>query len=587
LKEFGLSRTRRVRMSKNKELAEIFARIADALEFRGEMAFKVIAYRKAARVLEDLTEDIEKIAQEGKLQSLPGIGEGIAKKIEEYLKTGRMKKYEEAIEGIPEGLLELLNIQNLGPKTLALAHRELGVKNLSDLKRVIEDGSLEKLFRMGEKKVENIKKGIELYEMGKSRIPLDQALKIAEELCEYLRKNPLIKNLSPSGSLRRMKETVGDIDILVTGDDGTKIIDYFTKYPKASRIIAQGETKGSIIVGTGKDARQVDIRVVPEKSFGAALQYFTGSKAHNIKLRLLAKEKGLKISEYGVFRGERFIAGRTEEEVYKILGLPYIPPELREDRGEIEAGLKNRLPKLIEYNSIKGDLQVHTTYSDGNATIEEVCELAEKIGYEYIAITDHSKSVRYAHGLDEKRLEKQIGEIEKMRQKTKVKILSGIEVDILADGTLDLSDEVLSRLDVVVAAVHQGFKKNVTERIMRAIEHPLVAIIAHPSGRLISRREGYEVDLEKVLEWAKRYNKVLELNAYPDRLDLDELHLRKAKEMGVKICINTDAHGLADMYWMRFGIGIARRGWLEEDDVINTLPYEKLLRLLKSLRRTK
>ncbi len=570
---------------RNKELAEIFSRIADALEFKGEMAFKVIAYRKAARVLEDLTEDIEKIAQEGKLETLPGIGEGIAKKIEEYLKTGKMKKYEEAVKGIPEGLLELLNIQNLGPKTLALAHRELGVKNLSDLKRVIEDGSLKDLFGMGEKKVENIKKGIELYEQGKSRMGIDTALTIAEEICEYLKKNPLVKRVSPSGSLRRMKETIGDIDILVTGRDGAKIIDYFTKYPKATRVLAAGETKGSIMVGLGKEAKQVDIRVVPEKTYGAALQYFTGSKAHNIKLRLLAKEKGLKISEYGVFKGEKFIAGRTEEEVYSALGLPFIPPELREDRGEIEAALANRLPKLISYHSIKGDLQVHTTYSDGNASLEEVVKMAEKIGYEYIAITDHSQSVRYAHGLDEKRLRKQIEEIIKLREKSKVKILTGIEVDILPDGSLDFPDSVLKELDVVVAAVHQGFKKNVTERIISAIENPYVAIIAHPSGRLISRREGYDVDLEKVLAWAKKYHKVLELNAYPDRLDLDDLHLRKAKDMGIKICINTDAHGLMDMYWMRFGIGIARRGWLEEEDVINTYPYERLIKFLKDLRR--
>ncbi|MEO0098746.1 MAG: DNA polymerase/3'-5' exonuclease PolX [candidate division WOR-3 bacterium] len=570
---------------RNKELAEIFSRIADALEFKGEMAFKVIAYRKAARVLEDLTEDIEKIAQEGKLETLPGIGEGIAKKIEEYLKTGKMKKYEEAVKGIPEGLLELLNIQNLGPKTLALAHRELGVKNLADLKRVIEDGSLKDLFGMGEKKVENIKKGIELYEQGKSRMGIDAALAIAEEVCAYLKKNPLVKSVSPSGSLRRMKETIGDIDILVTGRDGAKIIDYFTKFPKATRVLAAGETKGSIMVGWGKEAKQVDIRVVPEKTYGAALQYFTGSKAHNIKLRLLAKEKGLKISEYGVFKGEKFIAGRTEEEVYSALGLPFIPPELREDRGEIEAALANRLPKLISYHSIKGDLQVHTTYSDGNASLEEVVKMAEKIGYEYIAITDHSQSVRYAHGLDEKRLRKQIEEIMKLREKSKVKIFTGIEVDILPDGSLDFPDSVLKELEVVVAAVHQGFKKNVTERIISAIENPYVAIIAHPSGRLISRREGYDVDLEKVLEWAKKYNKVLELNAYPDRLDLDDLHLRKAKDMGIKICINTDAHGSMDMYWMRFGIGIARRGWLEEEDVINTYPYQRLIKFLKDLRR--
>ncbi len=570
---------------KNKELAQIFARIADALEFKKEFPFKVIAYRKASRVLEDLTEDIERISREGRLEEIPGIGEGIAKKIKEYLETGRMKKYEEVIKGIPEGLLELLNIQNLGPKTLALASKELKVKNLADLKRVIEDGSLAKLFRMGEKKVLNIKKGIELYERSKARLPLDLAMAVANEVVSYLEESPFCKDVSISGSLRRMKETIGDIDILVTGDQGDKIVDYFVRYPKTERVLAEGETKGSIMVTTETRSVQVDIRVVPEKSFGAALQYFTGSKAHNIKLRLIAKEKGLKISEYGVFRGERYIAGRREEEVYKAIGLPWIPPELREDRGEIEAAQAGKLPRLIGYDSIRGDLQVHTTDSDGNSSLEELVKMASDLGYEYIAITDHSQSAKYAHGLDEKRLAKQVMEIRRIQRRfPKIKILTGIEVDILPDGKLDFSDEILKDLDVVVAAIHQSFKKDVTERLISALANPYVHIIAHPSGRLISRREGYDVDLAKVLEWAKRYDKVLELNAYPDRLDLDEAHLRKAKEMGVKICINTDAHGLMDMHWMRFGVGIARRGWLEEEDVINTFPYERLIRFLREKR---
>jgi len=567
---------------KNKELAAMFAKIADALEYKGEMPFKIIAYRKAARVLEDLTQDIELLAKEDRLREVPGIGEGIAKKIKEYLETGKMKKYEEALSGIPDGLLQLLDIQNLGPKTLALAHKELKVNNLNDLKRVIEDGSLAKLFRMGEKKVENIKKGIELFEQTRERIPLNEALAISDELVKYLKKNPHIKQIQPSGSLRRMKETIGDIDILVTGKKGGEIVEYFTKFPRTSRVLVAGDTKGSIIVGRGAEARQVDIRIVPEKSFGAALQYFTGSKAHNIKLRTMARERGLKISEYGVFKGNRQIAGRTEEEVYATLGLPLIPPELREDRGEVEAALKGKLPKLIELSDIRGDLHIHSTHSDGNSTIEELVKYAKSLGYEYIAICDHSKSAKYAGGLTEDELKKEMEEIDKLNEKLKgIRVLKGIEVDILKDGRLDYSDKILEKLDIVVAAIHQSFKYKVTERICRAIENPNVDIIAHPTGRLISKREGYEVDIEMVMEWAKRYNKILELNAYYDRLDLNEVYLRKAKEMGIKISIGSDAHGALDLNWMRFGVGIARRGWLEKSDVINTLPFQRLKKILK------
>uniref|UniRef100_A0A7C6A978 DNA-directed DNA polymerase n=1 Tax=candidate division WOR-3 bacterium TaxID=2052148 RepID=A0A7C6A978_UNCW3 len=569
---------------KNQELAFIFNRIADALEYKGELSFRIIAYRKAARALEELTEDIATIAAKGALREIPGIGEGIAKKIEEYLKTGKMKKYEEALAGIEPELLELLNIQNLGPKTLSLANKELGVKNLSDLKRVIEDGSLAKLFRMGEKKVENIKKGIEIYEETFARIPIDEALKIAEEVVAYLKKSKAVVSVEPSGSLRRMKETIGDIDLLVTGQDGAKIVNYFTKYPKVSRVLSAGDTKGSVIIGTGSEARQVDIRIVPVKSFGAALQYFTGSKAHNIKLRTLAKDKGLKVSEYGVFRGNRFIAGRTEEEVYKVLGLAWVPPELREDRGEIEAAMKNKLPDLIKLSDIKGDLQVHSNYSDGTQTIEEMAKKAQALGYEYIAITDHSQSVHYAHGLSIDRLKKQWDEIERVNNKfPKFKIIKGIEVDILTNGKLDYPDKILAQCELVIAAIHQGFKKNVTERIISALQNPYVHILAHPSGRLISKREGYDVDLEKVLEWALKYNKVLEINAYPDRLDLNDLYARKAKEMGIRLAINTDAHGLLDMEWMRYGVGQARRGWLEKKDVINTLSYKELFSTLRPL----
>jgi DNA polymerase (family 10) len=566
---------------KNKELAYIFSRIGDALELKGESSFRIIAYRKAARILEDLTEDIEVLAEKGKLREIPGVGEGIAKKIEEYLKTGKMKKYEEALSGIPEGLLELLEIQNLGARTIHLAYKELGVKDLQDLKRVIEDGSLAKLFGMGEKKVENIKKGIEIYEQAHERIPIYEALTIVEDVIEYLKNAPGISQISPAGSLRRMKETVGDIDILATGKNGREIIEFFTRYPNVDRVLASGKTKGSIMVKTEKGKKQVDLRIVEENSYGAALQYFTGSKAHNIRLRSMAKDKGLKISEYGVFRGEEKIAGTTEEDIYKILNLPWIPPEIREDRGEIESALKNQLPDLVNYHDIKGDLHVHSNYSDGHSTIEEIVEHAKLLGYEYIAICDHSQSVKYAHGLTEDRLKRQIEEIEKLNEKiTGIKILKGIEVDILPDGKLDFSNELLKQLDYVVASIHIGFKKNVTERMLSALENPYVHTLAHPTGRLISKREGYDVNLDKVFEAALKNNKFLELNAYYDRLDLNEINLRKAKEMGIKITIGTDAHHIGGMRMMRFGVGIARRGWLEKKDVLNCLPYSELKKVL-------
>ncbi len=564
---------------KNRELSKIFAEIADALEFKGDNRFKIIAYRKVSGVLADLTKDVEILAKKRGLLEIPGIGEGIAKKIEEYLATGRMKKHEEALSGIPKNLLSLMKIQNLGPKTLALAYKKLGVKNLEDLRRVIDDGSLASLFRMGQQRVDNIKKGIEIFVKTRERIPIHEAFEISHEIVDYLNTCTEIKHVAPAGSLRRMKETVGDIDVLATGKEGAVIIDFFTRYPKADRILASGKTKGSIVVRTGKDMRQVDLRIVPSNSFGSALQYFTGSKAHNIRLRSMAKEKGLKISEYGVFKGREKIAGKKEGEVYKAIGLPYIPPELRENRGEVEAALEGRLPKLVELSDIKGDLHVHSNYSDGHSTIKEIAQHAKSLSYEYVAICDHSKSVRYAGGLTETRLKKQMKEIEKLDEEVKgVKILKGIEVDVLGDGTLDLDRKLLDQLDLVIAAVHMGFKKDVTGRLVKAIEDPCVDVIAHPTGRLISKREGYDVNIDKVMEKARENDKVLELNAYPDRLDLSDLQLRKAKDIEIKISIGTDAHSVTDMRWMLFGVGTARRGWLEIRDIINTLSYPEILR---------
>jgi len=564
---------------KNKEIAALFSRIADALEIKGEIGFKVIAYRKASRILEDLGEDIDKIAAEKKLQEIPGIGSGIAAKIEEYLITGKMKKYQEALSSVPESLLELLEIQNMGGKTIHLVQKELGVRNLEDLKKAIADGSMAQLYSMGEKKVENIRKGIEARQKVQERISIYEASSIADEVIDYLKKMPKVKRISAAGSLRRMKETIGDIDILASGKDGAGIIGYFAKYPKALRVLAEGETKGSIVIKTAATERQVDLRIVDDSEFGSALQYFTGSKAHNIKLRGMAKDKGLKISEYGVFRGRKNLASKEEIDVYLVLGLPLIPPEMREDRGEIELGCEGKVPTIVDYSDIKGDLHVHSEWSDGNLSLREISELGRKMGYEYIAVCDHSQSVKYAHGLSPERLKKQIREIDELNRALKgFKLLKGTEADILQDGKLDFLDALLKELDFVVAAIHSGFKKNVTERIIKAMDNPYVKTIAHPTGRLISGREGYDVDLEKVLEAARKKGKALELNAYFDRLDLNEFYLKKAKDLGIPISIGTDTHYAHGLAMMRFGVGIARRAWLGKKDILNTLPYSQLLK---------
>ncbi len=557
----------------------MFNRIADALEFHGENVFRVIAYRKAARVLDELTEDIAVLHKKKELESLPGIGRAIKEKIVEYLTTGKMKKYDAVTRELPGDLLDMLDIQNLGPKTLALAHKALDVVSIEDLKKVINDGRLAKLPQMGEKKVENIKKGIELYERSRERLSIALAEKTVNDVIAYLKQDKRVKAVSPAGSLRRWQETIGDIDILVTGSKGQDIIKYFTRYPGTERVLAAGATKGSIIVA---DDVQVDVRIVPAASFGAALQYFTGSRAHNIHLRNIAKAKGMKLSEYGVFRGKRRVAGKTEQGVYKILGLPLIPPELREDRGEVDAARKNRLPRIIEPGTIKGDLQMHSTYSDGVDKIEDLARAARKLRYHYILITDHSRSARYAHGLDLKRLKKQWREIETLNKRLKrFRILKGIEVDILGDGSLDFPDRILEQCDIVLASIHQGFKNRVTERICTAMDNPYVDIIAHPTGRLISQREGYVVDLWKVMAKAAETGTWLELNAFPDRLDLNDVNCKAAKDMGIKISIGTDAHDIEGLSWMKFGIATARRGWLEPQDIVNTYPVDKLLKSRK------
>jgi DNA polymerase (family 10) len=564
---------------KNKEVADLFERMADILEFKNENPFKISAYRKASRVLGDLTQDIQEIAESGGLKKVPGIGEGMAQKIEEYLKTGKITKYEEVKKGVSDELIAMMEIPGMGPKTLAMIHKEKGISNLSGLEKAIENGSLIGLPGMGEKKAENIKRGIDLLKASKGRMNLGVAFPLAKRIVETLREKTGSKKIEWAGSLRRMRENIGDIDILATGPNHQKIIHAFTHLPEVKQVLASGETKASVIVEGGV---QIDIRVVEEDSYGAALQYFTGSKGHNIHLRGIAKAKGIKINEYGIFKGEKKIGGKEEKDVYRALGMDWIEPELREDRGEIEEAQKKRLPKLVEESEIRGDLHIHSKASDGTASIEEIAKAAQKRGYQYVAICDHSKSLKIARGLDESRLLKQIEEIDRINEKLKdFQILKGTEVDILTGGKLDLPDKVLEKLDFVVAAIHSGFKQEkekMTKRIVRALENPFVHCLAHPSGRLLGARAPYEVDIDQVMEAAKKYGKALEINATLERLDLDDIHSRKAKEMGIKLAIGTDSHHLDQLWMISLGVGVARRGWLETPDLLNTFSLKEILK---------
>jgi DNA polymerase (family 10) len=567
---------------KNRDLALIFNRLADALEFKDENPFKITAYRKAARIIENLSEDIENIWKNNRLREIPGIGEGIAKKISQYLTSGKIDKYEEVMRDIPEGIIPMLSIPNLGPKTLQLAYKELKVTSLEELQRVIEDGSLAQLFSMGEKKVENIKKGIKRYLESSSRILLGVAYPVVERIIEYLRQQLNIELITSCGSLRRMRETIGDLDILTSATNNLEVIRAFTNMPNIREVLVAGTTKASIITEEGL---QVDLRVVDRSSYGSALQYFTGSKAHNIRLREKAKKFSppMKISEYGVFIGDKKIGGKEEEEIYEALNLSWIPPYLREDSGEIEAAEEGRLPHLVSMEDIKGDLHVHSRWSDGTATLEEILERASQLNYEYVLIADHSQSVKYAGGLSEDELKRQIETIHKLNQMNKkTKLLAGIEVDIKKDGSLDYKDELLAQLDLVIAAIHTGFKQNVTERLCSAMENPHVDIIAHPTGRLISSREGYELNIDKILEKAAETHTLLEINAYYDRLDLPDIYCRRAKDMGIMLAIGTDAHHLDQLWMMQLGVGVAQRGWLSPENVLNTYSYEEIINFKKN-----
>jgi DNA polymerase (family 10) len=519
-----------------------------------------------------------------KLDEIPGIGKSLAEKIEEIVTTGRSRFLEELQGKVPAGLTELLKLEGLGPKKVKLLYDELGVDSVDRLEKAAQAGRLRDLAGMGAKTEEKILKAVEQYRAGMGRFKLSVGFTYAQSLLDYLKGVPGLKRLDPAGSFRRRRETIGDLDILAICGKGCKVMDRFTKYGDVAEVLAKGETKSSVRLKCGL---QVDVRVLEEESYGAALHYFTGSKPHNVAIRERAKELGLKVSEYGVFRAkdEKRLSGADEEDVFKAVGLPFIPPELREDRGEIQAAQEGELPKLIELEDIRGDLQMHTKATDGKNSIAEMAHRSREMGYAYIAITDHSKAVRVAGGLDEKGLAKHLQEIEKVSlQISGIRIFKGVEVDILADGSLDLKDDILKECDVVLASVHSRFNMEegeMTRRIIKAIQNPYVTILAHPTGRLILEREAYKVNLKEVFRAAIDRGVVLEINAYPDRLDLRDVDARMAKEMGAKLAISTDAHSTVQLELMKFGVFTARRGWVEAKEVINTLPLPALLKVLR------
>jgi DNA polymerase (family 10) len=573
---------------KNQELAKIFYEIAYFLEMEG-VKFKPYAYEKAGLTLEGLEKDVEEIYKkegfEG-LRKIPGIGESIAKKIEEYLKTGKIQYYEDYKKKYPINLDELMGIEGLGPKRTKVLYEKLGIKNLKELEEAIKAHKIVTLPGFGEKTEKNILEAIEFAKRSKGRFLLGDILPRVKEIYEKLKSLKEVEKIEVVGSIRRMKETIGDVDFLVISKNPEPIMDFFVSLPGVIKVWGKGTTKASVRMREGFD---MDIRVLPRKSFGAALQYFTGSKEHNIALRKIAIEKGMKLSEYGLFKGSKMIAGEFEEEIYQKLGLDWIPPELREDRGEIEAAIFHKLPKLIDYKDIKGDLHVHSKWDGGKNSIEEIAEYAIKMGYEYVGIADHTKFLKIEHGLDEKRLRERNKEIDKINSKLKsqnlkLRVLKGCEANILPDGKIDIDDECLKEQDFVIAGVHSRFKmtkEEMTERIIRTMKNPNVDIISHPTGRLIQKRGEYEIDFDKILRVAKETGTILEINSYPERLDLNDVNIKKAKEMGVKMVINTDAHHVDQMRFIELGIAQARRGWAEKEDIINCWLLERMLKFLK------
>jgi DNA polymerase (family 10) len=567
----------------NKEITEKLNEVADLLDIKGENEFRVRAYRNAVRTISGLSKSaVEMIDNEEDISSLPDIGESMAEKIEEIVKTGKLKQLIKLKKEVPSSLIEIMKLEQMGPERTKTLHEELDIDSIDDLKKAIENGKVEEVEGFGKKTVENIQREIGEYSKkgGSKRVKRSEAEEEIQPLVDYLEDK--MNDVTIAGSFRRKKETVGDIDILATSSNTKKAMKAFTEFDEVDRVIAHGESKSSIKLRTGL---QVDLRIVEKNEFGAALLYFTGSKEHSVALRKIGQEKDLKVNEYSVFSGKKKLASKTEKKMYKALGLRYIEPELREDKGEFDASRNNNLPKLIELDDIKGDLQTHTKASDGKYSLKEMVEGAQELGYEYYAVTDHSKKVTMANGLDEKRLANQIEEIDELNnQMKKIKILKSVEVDILEDGSLDLSDDILKELDIVICSIHYNMnlsKKKQTRRILKAMENPHFNILAHPTGRMINKRSPYDIDMEEVMKEAKNKGCFMEINANPDRLDLNDDHARLAKEIGLKLSISTDAHSTDNLHFMKYGVAQARRGWLEKDDVLNTRSWKDLKKLLK------
>jgi DNA polymerase (family X) len=567
----------------NADIAIIFEEIADRLEIQGANPFRIRAYRNAARILGELPQAVRMLVENGKdLTRLPGIGDDLAAKIHEIVTTGRCSLLERLRRELPPAVTELLQIPGLGPKRVRSLYHDLDVQTAEQLYRAARDGRIRALPGFGERTELNILQAVEAHTSQTRRFKLAVATQYADALCAFLRAVPGVNQVTVAGSFRRMRETVGDLDILVTADLDTPVVQRLATYDDVGETLSLGTTRASVVL---KNGLQVDLRVVEEKCYGAALCYFTGSKSHNIAIRRIAQRRGLKVNEYGVFRGAERVAGDDELSVYRSIDLPWIPPELREDRGEIEAAHRGQLPKLVELTDLRGDLHAHTRATDGHDSLRDMALAAKGLGLEYLAITEHSRRLTVARGLDPVQLARQCEEIDRLNAELDgITLLKGIEVDILADGSLDLPDEVLGRLDLVVGAVHSQFhlsRARQTARILRAMDHPHFTMLAHPTGRLIDRHEPYDVDMLRIVRHARSRGCFLELNAHPERLDLLDSHCQMAKEEGVLVSINSDAHSTFDFANLRYGVGQARRGWLERGDVLNTRPRVALRRLLK------